>query len=69
MQLTAVVAELRQAARNLEISIEHEEERACIFVARQLKDRRDKPAPDDLDPREPFELFVKAALTPGGHPS
>ena len=28
-----------------------------------------QPAPDDLDSREPFELFVKAALTPGGHPS
>ena len=41
MQLTALIAELRQAVRNLETSIEHEEERACIFVARHLRDRRD----------------------------
>jgi hypothetical protein len=41
MKLTALIAELRQAARNLEISIEHEEQRACIFVARHLRDRRD----------------------------
>ena len=41
VQLSALIADLRQAARNLEISIEHEEERACIFVARHLRDRRD----------------------------
>ena len=41
MQLTALVAELRQAACKLEISIEHEEERAFNYVARQLNDRRD----------------------------
>jgi hypothetical protein len=41
MQLTALIAELRQAVRNLETSIEQEEERACIFVARYLRDRRD----------------------------
>jgi hypothetical protein len=42
VKLTAFIAELRQTARNLEISIEDEERRACIFVARHLKDRRDK---------------------------
>jgi hypothetical protein len=41
MQLTALIAELRQAVRNLETSIEQEEERACIFVARYLRARRD----------------------------
>ena len=41
-KLTALITELREAARNLEISIEHEEQRACIFVARHLNERRDK---------------------------
>ena len=45
-QLTALVTELRKEVRNLETSIEYEEERAssvpaCIFVARQLRARRD----------------------------
>ena len=42
----ALIAELRQAVRNLETSIEDEEDRASsvrarIFVARHLRDRRD----------------------------
>jgi hypothetical protein len=40
-QLTALITELRQVVRNLETSIEHEEQRAFVFVARHLKDRRD----------------------------
>ena len=40
-QLTALVAELRQVVCNLQISIEHEEDRQQIFLARQLKGRRD----------------------------
>ena len=42
MQLAALIAELRQVVCNLEISIEQEEDRAQIFLARQLKGRRDK---------------------------
>ena len=41
MQLAALIAELRQVVCNLEISIEQEEDRAQIFLARQLKGRRD----------------------------
>ena len=41
MQLAALIAELRQVVCNLEISIEHEEDREQIFLARQLKGRRD----------------------------
>jgi hypothetical protein len=41
MQLTVLNADLRQTVRNLEISIEHEEDREQIFLARQLKGRRD----------------------------
>jgi hypothetical protein len=40
-QLTALITELRQVVRYLETSIEHEEQRAFVFVARHLKDRRD----------------------------
>ena len=40
-QLTALVAELRLVVCNLQISIEHEEDRRQIFLARQLKERRD----------------------------
>jgi len=45
-QLTALVTALRKEVRNLETSIEYEEDRAssvpaCIFVARQLRARRD----------------------------
>ena len=45
-QLTALVTELRKEVCKLETSIEYEEERAssvpaCIFVARQLRARRD----------------------------
>jgi hypothetical protein len=42
MQLTGLIADLRQVARDLEISIEHEEKRAFLFVARHLRDRRDR---------------------------
>jgi len=41
MQLTALIADLRQVVCNLEISIEDEEDREQIFLARQLKGRRD----------------------------
>ena len=47
MQLTVLIADLRQAVRNLEISIEYEEDRARIFhapypiLARHLRSRRD----------------------------
>ena len=41
MQLTGLIADLRQVARDLEISIEHEEKRAFLFVARHLRGRRD----------------------------
>ena len=41
MQLTALIDVLRQVVCNLEISIEHEEDREQIFLARQLKGRRD----------------------------
>ena len=40
-QLTALIADLRQVVCNLEISIEHQEDREQIFLARQLKGRRD----------------------------
>ena len=46
-QLTVLIADLRQAVRKLEISIEYEEDRARIFhapypiLARHLKARRD----------------------------
>jgi hypothetical protein len=41
MQLTALIADLRQVVCNLEISIKHEQDRAQIFLARQLRGRRD----------------------------
>src|SRR6516225_4934220 len=41
MQLPALIADLRQVVCNLQISIEHEEDRQQIFLARQLKGRRD----------------------------
>ena len=40
MQLPALI-DLRQVVCNLEISIEHEEDREQIFLAGQLKGRRD----------------------------
>ena len=69
-QLTALVTELRKEVCKLETSIEYEEERAssvpaCIFVARQLRARRDNLllTISTLENQDPTSLQCVGAVT------
>ena len=69
-RLTALVTELRKEVCNLETSIEYEEERAssvpaCIFVARQLRARRDNLllTISTLENQDPISLQCVGAVT------